>query len=60
MTPIEHRIKLFQELVKKGIYYRIKNFNLDIIVLQFRKGKGKFLKPDAWEIENYEENFGFY
>jgi hypothetical protein len=60
LSPLEHRILRFQDLISKGKYYRIMNFNLDIIRIQFRKGKGKFLKPEEWEIRNYEENFCFY
>lgn len=60
MSPLEHRIKLFQELILKGIYYRIMNFNLDLIRIRFQKGNGKFLKPEYWEIRNYKENFCLY
>jgi hypothetical protein len=60
MSALEQRIKLFQELIQKGYYYRLKNFNLDLIRIRFRKGNGKFLKPESWEIRNYEENFCFY
>jgi hypothetical protein len=60
LSPLEHRVQLFQELVSKGLYYRIKNFNLDLIKIRFRKGKGKFLKPEPWEMRNYQENFCFY
>ncbi len=60
ISLVECRVKLFQELIKKEKYYRIMNFNLDLIKIQFRKGNGKFLKPEDWEIRNYEENFCFY
>ncbi len=60
LSPLDYRIQLFQELIQKGFYYRLKNFNLDLIKIRFRKGKGKFLKPEAWEMRNYEENFCFY
>ncbi len=60
MSALEQRIKLFQELIQKGYYYRLKNFNLDLIRLRFRKGNGKFLKPEPWEMRNYQENFCFY
>jgi hypothetical protein len=60
LSPLEYRIQLFQELISKGKYYRLKNFNLDLIRLRFRKGKGKFLKPEPWEMRNYEESFVFY
>jgi hypothetical protein len=60
MSPLEHRVLRFQELITKGKYYRIMNFNLDLIRIRFRKGKGKFLKPEPWEMRNYEENFCFY
>jgi hypothetical protein len=60
MSPLETRILRFQELVSKGKYYQIMNFNLDLIRILFRKGNGKFLKPEEWEMRNYEENFCFY
>ncbi len=60
LSPLEQRVLRFQELITKGKYYRIMNFNLDLIRIRFRKGSGKFLKPEPWEIRNYEENWGFY
>ncbi len=60
LSPLDYRIQLFQELIQKGFYYRLKNFNLDLIKIRFRKGKGKFLKPEPWEMRNYQENFCFY
>jgi hypothetical protein len=60
LSPLEHRVLRFQELITKGKYYRIMNFNLDLIRIRFRKGNGKFLKSEPWEIRNYEENFCFY
>jgi hypothetical protein len=60
MTALEKRVLRFQDLITKGKYYCIMNFNLDIIRIRFRKGNGKFLKPEAWEIRNYQENFCFY
>ncbi len=60
LSPLDYRIQLFQELIQKGFYYRLKNFNLDLIKIRFRKGKGKFLKPEPWEMRNYKENFVFY
>ncbi len=60
MSALEQRVLRFQELITKGKYYRIMNFNLDLIRIRFRKGNGKFLKPDLWEMRNYEENFCFY
>ncbi len=60
MSALEQRVLRFQELITKGKYYRIMNFNLDLIRIRFRKGNGKFLKPEKWEMRNYEENFCFY
>jgi hypothetical protein len=60
MSALEHRVQLFQDLVSKGLYYRIKNFNLDFIKERFRKGNGKFLKPTKWETINYIEGWCFY
>ncbi len=60
MTPLEHRVRLFQELIQKGEYFSIKNFNLDFIKERFRKGKGTYLKPQKWEVINYLENRAFY
>lgn len=60
MNPLEHRVKRFQELVDKGKYYRIMNWNLALLRQCFRKGKGKFVKPEPWEILNHYENFGFF
>ena len=60
MISLDHRILRFQDLIAKGIYYRIMNFNLDLIRIRFRKGNGKFIKPESWEMRNYEENFCFY
>lgn len=60
MNPLEYRIKRFQELVDKGKYYRIMNWNLALIRKCFWKGRGKFVKPEPWEILNHYENFSFY
>jgi len=60
MRALEHRVLRFQDLIAKGKYYRIMNFNLDLIRIRFRKGNGKFSKPNPWEMRNYEENFCFY
>ena len=60
MHPLEHRVRLFQELVDKGKYYRIMNWNLALICKCFWKGRGKFIKPEPWEIRNHYENFCFF
>ena len=30
-SAIDHRIDLFRELIERGVYYRIKNYNLDLL-----------------------------
>lgn len=30
-SAIDHRIDLFRELIERGVYYRIMNFNLDLL-----------------------------
>lgn len=60
MNLLEHRIIRFQELIEKGRYYRIMNWNLALLRKCFWKGRGKFMKPDYWEIKNHYENFCFY
>jgi hypothetical protein len=60
MNPIDYRIKRFQELIDKGKYYRIMNWNLVLIRKCFWKGNGKFIKPDQRELLNHYEDFGFF
>jgi hypothetical protein len=60
MNSYEQRIIRFQELIAKGEYYRIMNWNLALIQKCFWKGNGKFSKPNCLEIENHIENFCFY
>jgi hypothetical protein len=60
MSPIDYRIKLFQDLIAKGKYYQIMNWNLELIRQCFWKGGGKFKKPDKWEIRNHYDHFCFY
>ncbi len=60
MISLDHRILRFQDLIAKGKYYQIMNLNLDLIRIRFRKGNGKFLKPEPWEMLKYEKNFCFY
>ena len=60
MNLIDYRIKHFQELIKKGEYYRIMNWNLALIRRCFWKGHGKFIKPDRREIINHIEDFCFF
>ena len=60
MNPIDYRIRRFQELILMGKYYRIMNWNLSLIRKCFWKGKGKFIKPESWEIRNHREDFGFF
>jgi hypothetical protein len=57
--PIEERVRLFQDLIAKGIYYRIMNWNLYVIRRSFREGGGKFKKPEDWQVRNYREDIGF-
>jgi hypothetical protein len=59
MLAIEERIRHTQELISKGNIYRIMNFNLFILKMAFRKGRGQFSKLSASEIENYKEDFNF-
>jgi hypothetical protein len=44
-TPLEYRIQRFQELVKKGVYYRIMTWNIDIIMYFTYHNSGKFKRP---------------
>lgn len=60
MMPLDYRIKRFQDLIAKGKYYRIMNWNLSLIRKCFWKGNGKFIKPDRCEIRNHCEDFGFF
>jgi len=60
MTPIENRIQRFQELVAKGKYYKLMNFNLYILRMCSKKGRGKFMALNASEYMNYEEDINFY
>ena len=60
MTPLDHRVLRFQELISKGKYYRIMNWNLGLIQQCFWKGKGVFVKPNQWEIRNHIEIFYSY
>lgn len=60
MNPIDCRICHFQELIDKGRYYRIMNWNLVLIRKCFWKGQGKFIKPNYWEIRNHYEGFCFF
>lgn len=60
LSPLDYRIKRFQDLIAKGKYYRIMNWNLGLIQQCFWKGKGVFVKPNMWEIRNHTENFSFY
>ncbi len=59
-TLIEYRISRFQELVAKGGYYSIMNWNLHILRLSFRNGHGTFKKPTFYEIRNYIEDYAFW
>lgn len=60
MNPVDYRIKHFQELILKGKYYRIMNWNLALIRRCFWKGNGKFIKPERWEIMNHYEDYSFF
>lgn len=61
MSPLEYRIARFQSLINDhDIYYRIMNFNLDIILDRFRKGNGKYLKLTKREFTNYLDLTWFY
>jgi hypothetical protein len=61
MSPLEYRIALFQSLINDhDKYYRIMNFNLDIILDRFRKGNGKYIKPTKRDIINYLDLTWFY
>jgi hypothetical protein len=60
-NALEHRVARFQYLINEhDIYYRIMNFNLDIILDRFRKGNGKYINPQKWEIINYLDGTWFY
>jgi hypothetical protein len=54
-TALDHRIDRFQELIAKGVYYRIMNYNLDLI----RRFRRKELKEKA-TIDRMSWEFGFY
>jgi hypothetical protein len=56
---IEERVRRFQDLIAKGTYYRIMNWNLYVLRRSFWAGGGKFKKPDVWEVRNYREDAGF-
>lgn len=61
LTPLENRIARFQSLINDhDKYYRIMNFNLDIIRDRFRKGNGNYLKPTKKDIINYFDLTWFY
>ena len=60
MDLIDYRICRFQDLISKGKYYRIMNWNLALIRKCFWKGRGKFIKPKKWEIRNHSEDFVFF
>lgn len=57
MSLLEYRIQHFQNLINKGRYYRIMNWNLSLIRKCFRKGNGKFLKPTKWNIVQHKEDY---
>lgn len=61
MTPIEYRIARFQDLInKKGKIYKLMNFNLYILRMCFKKGRGKFIPLEDWEYSNFMEDWNFY
>jgi hypothetical protein len=52
-TPIQHRISLFQDLISdkdKEVYFRLMNWNLDIIKHFTNNGNKKFKRPSHKEI----------
>lgn len=52
-SPIEYRISRARELLEKGKYYLIKNYNLFIICSQFKNGK--FILPTKKEMFRYHD-----
>jgi len=59
-TAIEHRIIRFQELINKGKIYKLMNFNLYILQMCFKKGKGTYVPLNNLEYNNYLEDYVFY
>lgn len=50
-TPLEYRIMRFQDLINENKeYFRLMNWNLDIIKHFSQKGNGKFIRPTHREI----------
>jgi hypothetical protein len=57
---LEARVRRFQELIAKGFYYRRMNFNLYMLKAGFRKGHGRYVKLEKWELRNHTENWVFF
>lgn len=53
MSAIEHRIQRTRELLEKGKYYFIMDYNIFIIKKHSRSGK--FIMPSKCEMYMYEE-----
>jgi hypothetical protein len=54
-TALDHRIDRFRDLIEMGLYYRVMNYNLDLI----RQFDRKELKEKA-TLRRMQWEFGFY